>query len=142
MVAEVLTAHCRHHVGRENVPDELTDQAKESSRQELWKEHLVTSYCLFTVKCEAVLSHSGLFAAPWSVALQAPLSMEFSRQEILEGVGFLLQGIFLTQGLNLCLLHYLHWQAVSLPLVPPGGEGNGTPLQYSCLENPMGRGAW
>ena len=23
-----------------------------------------------------------------------------------------------------------------------GGEGNGNPLQYSCLENPMGRGAW
>ena len=23
---------------------------------------------------------------------------------------------------------------------PPGGFGN--PLQYSCLENPMGRGAW
>ena len=22
------------------------------------------------------------------------------------------------------------------------GEGNGTPLKYSCLENPMGRGAW
>ena len=22
------------------------------------------------------------------------------------------------------------------------GEGNGTPLQYSCLENPTGRGAW
>ena len=22
------------------------------------------------------------------------------------------------------------------------GEGNGTPLHYSCLENPMGRGAW
>ena len=22
------------------------------------------------------------------------------------------------------------------------GEGNGTPLQYSCLENPMGGGAW
>ena len=21
-------------------------------------------------------------------------------------------------------------------------EGNGTPLQYSCLENPMDRGAW
>ena len=21
-------------------------------------------------------------------------------------------------------------------------EGNGTPLQYSCLENPMGGGAW
>ena len=22
------------------------------------------------------------------------------------------------------------------------GEGDGTPLQYSCLENPMGGGAW
>ena len=22
------------------------------------------------------------------------------------------------------------------------GEGNGNPLQYSCLENPTGRGAW
>ena len=22
------------------------------------------------------------------------------------------------------------------------GEGNGTPLQYSCLENPMDGGAW
>ena len=24
----------------------------------------------------------------------------------------------------------------------PVGEGNGNPLQYSRLENPMGRGAW
>ena len=24
----------------------------------------------------------------------------------------------------------------------PYGEGNGTPLQYSCLENPMDGGAW
>ena len=22
------------------------------------------------------------------------------------------------------------------------GEGNGNPLQYSCLENPLGRGVW
>ena len=22
------------------------------------------------------------------------------------------------------------------------GKGNGNPLQYSCLENPVGRGAW
>ena len=37
------------------------------------------------------------------------------------GVGChaLLQGIFLTQGLNLRLLHLLHWQAGSLPPVPP-----------------------
>ena len=24
----------------------------------------------------------------------------------------------------------------------PSGEGNGNPLQYSCLENYMDRGAW
>ena len=32
----------------------------------------------------------------------------------------LLQGIFPTQGLNPCLLGPLHWQAGTLPLVPPG----------------------
>ena len=26
--------------------------------------------------------------------------------------------------------------------IPTFGEGNGTPLQYSCLENPMDGGAW
>ena len=26
--------------------------------------------------------------------------------------------------------------------VPPRGEGNVSLLQYSCLENPMDRGAW
>ena len=26
--------------------------------------------------------------------------------------------------------------------VPSSGEGNDTPLQYSCLENPMDGGAW
>ena len=38
------------------------------------------------------------------------------------GVGChaLLQGIFLTQGSNLCFLHLLRWQACSLPLAPPG----------------------
>ena len=37
------------------------------------------------------------------------------------GVGchLLLQGIFPTQGLNLHLLHLLHWQAGSLPAEPP-----------------------
>ena len=31
----------------------------------------------------------------------------------------------------------------SIPgLVRSPGEGNGNPLQYSCLENPMDGGAW
>ena len=35
------------------------------------------------------------------------------------GSHFLLQGIFPTQGSNSPLLSLLHWQASSLPLVPP-----------------------
>ena len=31
---------------------------------------------------------------------------------------------------------------ILLPTASTAGEGNGTPLQYSCLENPMDRGAW
>ena len=27
-------------------------------------------------------------------------------------------------------------------LIPAAGEGDGIPLQYSCLENPMDGGAW
>ena len=30
----------------------------------------------------------------------------------------------------------------SVPGLGRSGEGNGNPLQYSCLENPMDRGAW
>ena len=83
------------------------------------------------------------------------------------GVGcyFLLQGIFLTQGQNQCLLLLLHWRVGSLLLAPGGsegkesacsvgdpslilglgrspGEGKSYPFQYPCLENSMGRGAW
>ena len=53
-------------------------------------------------------------------ACQAPLSMEFSRQEYWSRLSFPTQRIFLIQGSNLCLLHLLHWQGDSLPTVPPG----------------------
>ena len=39
---------------------------------------------------------------------------------------------------SLYIISYVIWR-YSLPLF---GEGDGTPLQYSCLENPMDRGAW
>ena len=38
------------------------------------------------------------------------------------------------------------WNAGDQGLIPGSGrspgEGNGDPLQYSCLENPMGGGVW
>ena len=52
-----------------------------------------------------LLSPVQLFATPWMVAYQAPLSMGFSRQEYWSGFHFLLQVIFPTQGSNLGLLH-------------------------------------
>ena len=42
-----------------------------------------------------------LFATLWTVALQAPLSTGFSRQEYWSGLDALLQGIFRIQGSNL-----------------------------------------
>ena len=57
-----------------------------------------------------MVSHS--FVAPWTVAHQAPLSMEFPTENTTVGFQSLLQGTFLTQGSNPCLLH---WQVDSLP---------------------------
>ena len=60
-----------------------------------------------------LLSRVRLFATPWTVAHQAPLSMGSPRQEYWSGLPFPPPGIFLTQGSNLCLLH---WQMHPLPL--------------------------
>ena len=55
------------------------------------------------------------------------------------GVGChaLLQEIFPTQGLNLCFLCLLHWQAGSLPLTPLGKPGNSLDtqrtIQVKCM---------
>ena len=52
------------------------------------------------------LSRVLLFATSWTVARQALLSVEFSRQEYWSESPFPSQGIFLTQGSNLGLLHF------------------------------------
>ena len=53
------------------------------------------------------------------------------------GCHFLPQGIFPTQGSNLCLLCLLHWQAGSLPLLPFWAQSILTCAQllsgYTCL---------
>ena len=81
--------------------------------------HIKVKHLTFTLLLETffvvvwLLSRFQLFVTPWTVARQAPLSMEFSRQEYWSRCHFLLQGIFLTQGLNLRLLR---WWADSLLL--------------------------
>ena len=49
-----------------------------------------------------------LFATPWAVARQTPLSMGFSGRNTGVGYRVLPQGIFLTQGWNPSLLQLLH----------------------------------
>ena len=56
---------------------------------------------------------SNSFVTQCTVACQAPLSMGFLGKNKEVGCHFLLQEIFLTQGLN---LHLLQWQASFLPL--------------------------
>ena len=76
-------------------------------------------------------------ATPWTVAHQAPLSMGFSRQEYWSGWTCPPQGIFPTQGSNPHLLCFLHWQAGSLSLAPPGkasqDTGNRIKVQRTLL---------
>ena len=68
-----------------------------------WKERI-----LIKSMHESCFSRFQLFAAPRTVARQAPLSMGFSRQEYWNGLPCPPQGISPTQGLNLCLSHLLH----------------------------------
>jgi len=79
--------------------------------------------------CGCVLSRIQLFATPWAVAHQAPLSMGFPKQEYWGGLPCPPSGIFLTHGSNLHLFCLLHWQVGSLPLVPPGKPLEG--LQFT-----------
>ena len=53
------------------------------------------------VSCSSCL----LFVTPWTVAHQAPLSMDFSRKEYWSRLPFLTPGDLPTQGSNLGLLH-------------------------------------
>ena len=66
--------------------------------------------------CAQLLSHICLFATPWIIACQAPLSMEFSRQEYWKGLPFANPGDLPDPGLELRLLRLLRWQADSSPL--------------------------
>ena len=52
---------------------------------------------------------------------------------LLEWLATSFSGIFPTQGLNLPLLHLLHWQVDSLPLAPPGKHILSLLLLLSCF---------
>ena len=58
-----------------------------------WAKHEISNLENYqTTKCCAVLSHVQIFATPWIVTWQVPLSMGFSRQEYRSGLPFLSPG--------------------------------------------------
>ena len=60
-----------------------------------------------------------LFATPWTVACQAPLSMRFSRQEHWSGLPCPPSDLP-DPGITLVSLMSWYWQVCSLSLAPPG----------------------
>ena len=106
----------------------------------------------------AQLYSFGLFAIPWTVACQAPLSMDFPRLDYWSSLSFPTPGDLPNSGIEpespvspTLAGRFFTTEAPGKPpdiyravgdlgLIPglgrfPGG-GHGNPLQYSCLENP------
>ena len=94
------------------------------------------------------LSHVRPSATPWTAAFQAPLSMGLSRQEYWSGVPLpspSQSNHTRTTALSnsMKLSHACGATQDGRVMVERAdrmwstGEGNGKPLQYSCLENPM-----
>ena len=106
---------------------------------------------------QSLLSHVRLFETLWTAAHQAPLSMGFSRQKNWSGLPLLSKGSsdpgIETASPALVRASLVAQLEKNLPAMQENwvrslgwedspGEGNGNPLHYSCLENPMNRGAW
>ena len=98
-----------------------------SGKEGLTQKHLLQfkiailiPFCLLcALFCTCVLSrfsHVQLFATPWTVAHQAPLSMVFSRQEYWSGLPFPPPGDLPDSGIEPAFLVSRHWHADSLPL--------------------------
>ena len=88
------------------------------------------SFCLFllfsmshsfTCPCVCSVAQScPTLCDPWNIACQVLCPWDSLGKNTGVGCHALLQGIFLTQGLNSHLSCLLHWRASSLPPAPPG----------------------
>ena len=100
-------------------------------------------FCVRACSVASVMSNSlgPQRLSPETVAHQAPLSVGFSGQEYWSGLPFPPPGESSRprdQTQVSCIAGRLAYHRTTKKF----GEGNGTPLQYSCLENPMDGGAW
>ena len=68
--------------------------------------HTQHSVCVCVCVCQ-LLSHVQLFATPWTIACQASLSMEFSRQEYWSGLPFP-QALYMCVYIQMCIYIYIY----------------------------------
>ena len=81
------------------------------------------------------------FVTLWTVPCQAPLFMGFSRQKYWSGLPCPPPGDLPDPEIEPTPLTSPALAGEFFTTSTTCGEGNGTPLQYSCLENPMDGGA-
>ena len=81
------------------------------------EKHPCNEPCMYMLSC---FSRVRLFVTLWTVARQAFLSIGFSRQEYWSGLPCPPSGDLRNPGIKPISLRSLHWQAGSLPPVPPG----------------------
>ena len=103
--------------------------------QNLWR---VRDSCA-CVCCQ--LSRVWLFVTPWTVPRQAPLSMEFPRQECWCGVPFPTWGDLPDPGIKPLSLVSLHWPTDSLPLCYGTPQEVSTPSEFREREA-IARNSW
>ena len=84
----------------------------------------------------AKLLHIQLFATPWTVAHQSPLSMGFSRQEYWSGLPFPAPGNLPNPGIEPASVASPALQADSLPLSHWGSPTSSLSRIYSLLTQP------
>ena len=117
------------------IPPSITVFSNESALRMRWPQYWSFGFSISPSKEIPGLSHVQLFAAPWTVARQAPLSMAFSRQEYWSGLPFPTSEDLPNSGPNPHVLRLLHWQVNSLPPCRLGskqeGAGTGTEIQIN-----------
>ena len=90
------------------------------SRQEHWsgcqgllrQMETIAVWFIVLYHCVLLLSHVWLFATPWTVTCQAPLSIGFFKEEYWSGLPFPPSGTFSTEGLNLHLQQLLQCRQI------------------------------
>ena len=104
--------------------------------------------CHFLLQCMKVRSEREVaqlcltLSDPMDCSLPGSSVRGIFQARVLEG-GAIAFSLETTDFLSTCLgIDSLKRPSIFGVIKEESGEGNGTPLQYSCLENPMGGGAW